>query len=60
VDLRVGLDAVEERKILHCWVSNPVLSASVPQLYRLRYLNSLKFIMHKRNTIIKLEITGFV
>jgi hypothetical protein len=27
VDPRVGLDAVEKRKILHCWESNPGLPA---------------------------------
>jgi hypothetical protein len=38
---RVGLDAVEKRKILHSWESNPGRAACSPSLYRLSYPNSL-------------------
>jgi hypothetical protein len=34
---RVGLDAVEKRKIFHCWESNPNHSARSPLLFRLSY-----------------------
>jgi hypothetical protein len=38
---RVGLDAVEKRKILHCRESNPGCSSRSPLLYRLNYPHSL-------------------
>jgi hypothetical protein len=40
VDPRVGLDAVEKRKLLQCRESNPGRPARNPSLYRLSYPNS--------------------
>jgi hypothetical protein len=40
---RVGLDAVEKRKILHCRESNPGLQARSPSLYQLNFLRKCKF-----------------
>jgi hypothetical protein len=32
---RVGLDAVEKRRKLHCWESNPDCTVRSPSLYRM-------------------------
>jgi hypothetical protein len=49
---RVGLDAVEKRKILQCRESNPGHPACSPSLYRLSYPDSLKnFIYESLNMI---------
>jgi hypothetical protein len=45
---RVGLDAVENRKILHCREANPGHPARSPSLYRLSYPDS--------NRIWKIEV----
>jgi hypothetical protein len=45
VGLRVGLDAVEKKKILHCWKSNLGRPAHGLLRYRLSYPNSFKIIL---------------
>jgi hypothetical protein len=42
VDPRAGLNAVEQRKILHCRISNPGRPARSQSLYRLSYPDSSK------------------
>jgi hypothetical protein len=39
---RVGLNAVEKRKILHCQELNPSRVACSPSLFQLSHLNSTK------------------
>jgi hypothetical protein len=40
VGLEAGMDAMEERQILHCRESNPGRPVRSPSLYRLRYSDS--------------------
>jgi hypothetical protein len=50
VGLRVGLDAVEKRRILHCRGSNSGRPARSPSLYRLSYPNWLLGIINNGYT----------
>jgi hypothetical protein len=47
-DPTVGMDAVEKRKTLHCWESNPSCPAHSPLLYWLSYPDSKK----RRSTLL--------